>query len=131
MNWTPSQQEIASVLSMNGQERYAYWIKKIADQEIIWSLWQENGWALGEDDSSRVLIPVWPHAEYSALAAKDTWVGYKPKAIALDVWLNQWTPGIEKDRRLVAVFPALDDRGVVVDPIHLEKDIREEILQYE
>ncbi len=131
MNWNPNKQEIEAILSLKAKERYAYSIKKITDREIIWSLWHENGWALCEDATNHILVPVWPHADYAALAAKDEWTGYKPKPITLDEFLTRWVPGMAKDKRLVAVFPTPDDKGVVIDPIRLGENIQEEERWYE
>ncbi len=131
MNWTPNDQEVEAVLKLNSQERYTYWIKKVVDQHTIWSLWHPHGWALGEDDFKRILIPVWPHSKYAMIFAKDAWQGYKPKAISLDIWIHKWIPGIEKDQRLVAVFPASNDKGIVITSRCLEQDLEEELSLYE
>jgi hypothetical protein len=38
---------------------------------------------------------------------------------------------MEKDTRLVAVFPTPQDKGVAVEPRRFEADLREELSQYE
>ncbi len=131
MAWIPTDREMASVLQLDGQKRYLYWIKKVADEEVVWSLWQEGGWALAGDDEGRQLVPVWPHQRYAALCAQDVWAGHAPKPIALDAWIERWIPGMERDGRLVAVFPTPEDRGVAVEPARLGADLREESANYE
>ena len=131
MSWTPVTKEIESVLSLEGSKRCAYLIKKVADQQEIWSLWKEGSWALAEDDDKHQLVPIWPHSKYASLCATGVWEGYEPKSIPLDAWLNRWTPGMERDGRFVAVFPTPKDQGVVVDPRRLEGDLRNELAQYE
>ena len=112
MSWTPSENEIKAVLSLEARQRYEHWIKKVADEEEVWSLWQEGGWALAGDDSGRLFVPVWPHSRYAALCAEGVWDAYQPKAVPLDVWLERWTPGMDRDHRLVAVFPTPTDKGI-------------------
>jgi hypothetical protein len=131
MAWTPTEKEVAAVLQLGGPQRYSYCIKRIADQEVVWSLWQEGGWALVGDDEGRQLVPVWPHEKFAALCACDVWTGYMPKSIKLNVWLERWIPGIKQDGRLVAVFPTPRNRGVAVTPVRFGEDIREELTHYE
>lgn len=131
MSWTPNEVEMEAVLSMEASERYRHWIKKVADQGAVWSLWKEGGWALAGDDSGRELVPAWPHSRYAILCAAEAWAGFEPQAIALDVWLDHWLPGIERDRRLVAVFPTPNDQGLVIEPRRLEQDLRLELANYE
>jgi hypothetical protein len=131
MSWTPNEKEILTVVSLEAAKRYEQWIKKVVDEEIVWSLWKEGGWALAEDNARRQLVPVWPHSKYAALGAEGFWAGYKPKSITLDEWVDSWIPGIERDERFVAVFPTPGNKGVAVEPRGLERDLREELLKYE
>jgi hypothetical protein len=131
MTWIPNSKEIEAVLKLNSQERYIYWIKKVVDQNMIWSLWHIDGWALGEDDFKHFLIPVWPHPSYAILCAKNEWQEYQPKSIPLNTWMDKWIPGIEKDQRLVAVFPIVNNKGIVIKSHELEKDLKSEISLYE
>src|SRR5215510_1212388 len=110
MSWVPNEKEIKAVLSLDAPKRYDYWIKKVADQDEVWSLLQDGGWALAGSDDGRQLVPVWPHLKYAALCANGAWAGYEPKAISLETWLNRWIPGMERDNRRVAVFPTPNDK---------------------
>ena len=131
MNWLPNESEIKSVLLLKAPQRYVHWIKKVADEQQLWSLWQEGGWALAGDTTGRQLVPVWPHSKYAELCAEGPWAGYQPRSIALDAWLNRWIPGMEEDQRLVAVFPTPSDKGICVEPERLEQDLRAELANYE
>ncbi len=130
MTWTPSDKEIEAVLRLPGPKRYSHFIKRVADMERLWGLWDE-GWAMTADDQGRQLLPVWPHERYAALWAVGEWAAYVPKPIELKEWLERWIPGLEKDRILVAVFPTPDGKGVPVEPRRMENDLREELLWYE
>jgi len=131
MAWMPTDKEIAAVLQLDGPKRYSYWVKKVADQQVVWSLWQADGWALAADDQGRQLVPVWPHEKFAELCARDVWAGYAPKAIEIEAWMERWIPGMQRDTILVAVFPTPNDRGVAVDPAKLGEDLQEELSNYE
>ena len=131
MAWTPRPAEITALLSQPGPARYQYFLAKAADQETIWSLWQEEGWALAGDDQGRQLVPVWPHEKYAQACNARAWAGYEPKAIEMDAWLARWIPGMTRDGRLVAVFPTPNDRGVVVEPTQLEADLRAKLAEFD
>lgn len=130
MTWNPSRSEIESVRCLDAPTRYEYFVKRIADQQKLWSLWQDDGWALALSDTGRVQIPVWPHDEYCRLCASEQWRGYTPRSIDLDAWIDRWLPGISRDNRTVAVFPVPSGVGVVVEPERLAEDIRTELEKY-
>lgn len=129
--WQLKDKEIDAVVKLGGPERFAYLVKKAADQESLWSLWHENGWALASDSKGQEAVPVWPHERYAALCASEGWLGYEPKQIPLDAWLDRWIPGMTKDGRLVAVFPTIYDKGVFVMPAQIDHDLRSELENYE
>jgi hypothetical protein len=129
MSWTPHEREIQVVSALDGPKRYEYWIKKVADHEEVWSLWDE-GWALLADDSGQEAVPVWPHEEFAQRWAVNDWARYQPKAIPLEEWLTRWISGMERDGRQVAVFPTESGSGVIVNPQRLKSDLDEELSQY-
>ena len=130
MSWMPTEQEVQALLLLSGPKRYEYCIKKIADQEQLWSLWQE-GWALAADDAGREVVPIWPHSLYATLCATGRWSKYTPKAIDLLEWKERWTPGMDNDKRLVAVFPTPRDKGVVIAARRFQNDLDNECAKYE
>lgn len=131
MTWHPTEKEMEAVLRLPGPQRYQHFVSKIVDAEEVWSLWKDEGWALSTISDGRETVPIWPHASYAQVCARDAWQGYLPKAISLDAWINRWGPGIEGDGRLVAVFPTPDDKGIVVDAKRLNEDLKSELEKYE
>jgi hypothetical protein len=130
MTWNPTPKEIESVCRLDDSKRYTYLIKKVADQEMLWGLRDDTGWAVAADPSGREVFPIWPHEHYAALSAIGEWSNRKPSAIKLDDWLSKWLPGLERDNRLIAVFPSAQTRGVVVEPARMAEDIRLELENY-
>jgi hypothetical protein len=55
----------------------------------------------------------------------------KPTRIDLSVWLERWTPGMMRDKRLVAVFQTPADTGVAVSPERLKEDLEAELSLFE
>jgi hypothetical protein len=76
-------------------------------------------------------VPVWPHEKFAEACATKAWSGYKPAPIKLRDWIDNWTPGMADDGRLVAVFPNLENNGAVVEPGRLKDDILGELDQIE
>ena len=50
-------------------------------------------------------------------------VNYKPTPIALDFFLSNWLPGLERDGHLVGVQFNADLAGLEVDPSQLATDL--------
>lgn len=129
MVWKLHEKEMSSVIALSAADRYAYFVKKVADENRLWSLWKD-GWALAADDAGHQVIPVWPHENYAAACSSGDWAGHIAKEIDLDVWIERWLPGIEKDNRLIAIFPTPDDKGAVVESGRLSADLEEETSNY-
>jgi hypothetical protein len=131
MSWKINEKEAQSVISLPAESRYTYFVKRVADWAEVWSLAGDDGWVLAGDDEGHEVVPVWPHSTYAQQCAKDQWAGSQPKAIDLNAWLEKWTPGMERDGRLIAVFPTPENNGIVVDPSRLKMDLEEERQEME
>ena len=130
MTWNLGGKEFESVTNLAPEKRYEYFIKKAADWREIWSLWHE-GWALMGDEEDGEMVPVWPHPTFAEASAVGEWLGYKPRKIALEEWLTKWTPGMERDHRVVAVFPAAGSKTTTATPSKLKSDLEQELAKYE
>jgi len=126
-----NEQEFHSVLGLPAPERYSHFIKRVADWEEVWSLKSEDGWVVSGDDQGRELVPVWPHPLYAEICAEGKWTGTRPEAIALNEWLERWTPGMISDQRLISVFPTPQGQSIAVEPNRLKEDLEREISQYD
>ncbi|MBW3623235.1 MAG: DUF2750 domain-containing protein [Armatimonadetes bacterium] len=131
MSWIVSDKELESVFSLPAPKRYEYFVKRVADSEEVWSVGDNDGWALLGNDEGKELVPVWPHERYAAACAKGPFSGNEPRMIPLDAWMERWLPGLEKDGRGVAVFPTLEGTAAHVSPEQLRDDLREELEKYE
>ncbi|MEN6316564.1 MAG: DUF2750 domain-containing protein [Clostridiaceae bacterium] len=121
--------EIESVSKLSGSKRYEYFIKKVADFEEVWGLY-DNGWAVGESSDGNINIPFWPKKEFAQLCSKEAWTGYLPKRITLEDFMNNWLPGMNRDNRKPAIFYTEEDKGVVIEITRLLNDLEEELMKY-
>jgi|SRR6185312_8056725 len=129
MTWLLNSKEFASVSHLPLRERYAYFVKKVADWEELWSLWND-GWAVMGDHQGAEAVPVWPHRLFAETAAVADWSAYAPRKISLEEWLENWTAGMDRDGRMVAVFPTDVGAAVTVTPNKLKEDLEAEASRY-
>jgi hypothetical protein len=131
MSYRVHPKELENVSRLPAEDRYGYFLQKVGDCREIWSIGEDNRWALAADDSGREAVPVWPAEAYAAACCEGAWARDKPKVIPLKTWLDKWSPGMIADRRLVAVFPTRTGKGVFVDPQRLFNDLQETLEGYE
>ena len=125
-----SEKEKESVIRLHAPKRYSYFIKRVGDWESAWGLWQD-GWALVGDDADRTAFPLWPAREFAEACASGPWANYEPEEITLDDLLGELLPQLEKDDVSAAIFPTPSDRGMLVRPSTLAKNLSSESEQYE
>ena len=122
--------EFDALLQMPAPDRYALFIRRVADWEEVWSLRTEDGWCLVADNDGVQSFPVWPHRQF-ADACVNAMNKETSAKISLHDWLEKWLPGMMGDGRNVAVFPTPDGQGIVVSPSKLKDDLLAECEQYE
>lgn len=121
--------EIDTIINLPANKRYEYFVKKVADFEEVWGLYN-NGWATAEDDQGNIVIPFWPNKEFADLCVVENWVGYTAKSIRIGDFIEKWLPGMQRDNRLAAIFYTIKDSGVVVDLKKLKIDLQMELDKY-
>ena len=122
--------KLESVIAMTEPERYDYFVRKIADVQVVWGL-HNDGWATGCTDDGGQVVAFWPERAFAAACAQGEWTSYGPKEILLDAFLDKWLPGMERDSLLVAVFPTAESKGVFVEPRRLAERIHAENMLYD
>ncbi len=121
--------KIENILSMPINERYDYFIRKVAEFEELWGLYND-GWAsLGGAD--KIVLPFWPEMEFAELCCTGQWQEYKPKAISVSDFMQKWIPGMIKDKRLINIFYTPDSvDSSLIEPQVLLKDLTDEMEKY-
>lgn len=117
--------EIEKVISLEPLKRYKYFIKKIADRELFYTLIDNKGlYAISEIDENN-LFPLWSDKEYAELCRVSGWEGYSVQEHTLED-LND----ILKLGYLLNIFPVYDRTGFVVDSEEFTRDLNEELENY-
>jgi Protein of unknown function (DUF2750) len=129
MERVTTQKEIEAVLRLDGPTRFQHFVKRVADAELAWGLWQ-GGWAMMGDDAGSSAFPLWPAQEYAALLRTDDWAAMEPSRIELDRLLEELLPTLLRSATRLAVFPTPGGRGVVVTADALEAALRRELERY-
>ena len=127
---TTKPKEIAAVLQLDGPARHAHFVRRVADEERAWGLWQD-GWALMADEQGPSIFPLWPAGEYAALCAVDQWHGYTPREITISELLEKLLPHLTERALRTGVFPIPTDKGVIQPAEALAAALRVELAQYE
>jgi len=124
-----STKEIGAVTRLDGPRRFEYFVKRVADDEVLFGLWQD-GWASMSTSSKEDVFPVWPAKEYAELLATGDWQSYEARALTLDWFLRDWLPKLTTSKSRVAVFPVPDRGGVIVSASELASAINAELEKY-
>lgn len=120
---TAHPQKLHNLLQMAPEARLDYFIRKIADFEVVWALVDAQGHlARGLDRSS---VPFWPEEAIATLCACGPWQGFSAQPMVVTDFLAR-CPGLQ-----VEVFPVPDQPGLRPDMAELVQQIREELAQYE
>lgn len=123
-----NQHEFKAVIGQPAAIRYEYFIKKTADYEEIWGLYND-GWATARDDMGNTLIPFFPNEKFAEAFAKKEWEGYRAKRIELDYFLEKWIPGMRSDGVKPSMFPT-DTDSALMNVDTLREDLEAELENY-
>jgi len=124
-----SERQIASLLSLPGEERYKHFIKVVVDREEAWGLYQD-GWAMASTDDGQPVFPLWPRDVYAKMCAIDEWMQYQPKLITLNDLLDVLLPKLNAEGALPGIFYVPSGRGVTPSVEQLTEELRRELINY-
>ncbi len=122
--------EVESVVKLPGKRRYDYFIKKVADQNQIWGLWN-GGWAMGLTDTGTRTVPVWPAKEYAELCQIGDWRDFQPKAIPLQEFMHEMLPNLVREGIRVSIFDTPSESSVLVSDNELLESLESELSKIE
>lgn len=106
------------IQQLDAEQRYQHFLEKVSRWEEIWSLKDDEGFVVVSSDNEDCM-PVWPHPDYAQEWATGDWDNCQPFKIDLEAWLDRWLPGMDEDGISIAVFPNLDENGIVEGPREL------------
>ena len=119
---------VASILKMNHDELYGYFITEAIAQSGIWILTDEYGCVMlnTEDEDC---VPVWPSEALAKAWATDEWSACKAEKISLGKWQSHWTPGLEDDGFAVVICPVENQEGLIAYPESLDASIKKKLAK--
>jgi Protein of unknown function (DUF2750) len=125
-----SEREMEAVLRLDGPQRFSHFVKRVADAQTAWGLWND-GWALMTSSNGTQVFPLWPASEYAELHRSAGWANYEVKMISLADLLDDLIPKLSANRILPGIFPTPTGKGVTPSPEELATALREELENYE
>lgn len=122
--------EQQGVSRLSAGQRYLYFLKKVADCQSAWGLW-DDGWALYRVGAETTeALPLWPAIEYAENCACDSWSRYQPKEISVDDLLSDMIPALREMGRVIAAFPNSNCQGVVRELRAFDHDLAVELSRF-
>jgi hypothetical protein len=123
---TPIDEQLfASIQQYDPEQRLAYLVKEVVANNEIWILTDQDGCVmLNTDDED--CAPVWPNQEFAQSWATGEWAECKAEAISLNKWHSRWTSGLEQDDVSIAVFPDLNEEGLVISSQELDFELKQQ-----
>ncbi len=123
--------EIEAVLQQKAPLRYQYFMKRVADFEVMYSLQDEDGdWVMADLDGSG-LFCVWPFPEFATACAIEGWEGSKVIPIDLAMYQEQIVPMIQEEGLLLNVFSSPTATGFIVNAAEFARDLNTELAHYQ
>lgn len=113
------------------RQRYRGFLDAVAASGTLWAVWRGDTWATADDPSGRnsALFLLWSNqesAEASLHASRAAFPGAaEVDRIALDKWLEAYTPELIERSASPFIEPDERLRGTVVDPADLARDLRQ------
>lgn len=122
--------EIENVQKLEPFNRYQYFIKKIADFEMLWTIIDENDdYAVSEVDGFH-LISFWTAEEFISSNLDEGWRNCKPIRLTLEDLQEEVFDIISSENFLINVFPVNGRSGFVVNLDEFKRDLDEELENY-
>jgi hypothetical protein len=104
--------QLQAVVVLPGPQRYEYFIKRVAETGVVWSLYRD-GWALAKKDDGTLVFPLWPDSDFAQVCADYEWSGYQPQSFALAELVDELLPQLEQDGIVTGVFYTPGARDVM------------------
>ncbi len=122
--------EIENILKLNPFERYQYFIRKIADREIAYTLIFPNGdYTISTIDDKKI-FPIWSAKEFAELGKVEGWENCNIIKLTFDDFEETLFDYIDENNLLLNVFPT-DKTGFVVSLEEFTRDLKDELEQYQ
>ena len=123
-------QEIKSVIKLEPFERYKYSLKRIADNETLYTIKRDNETIAISDLDDEKLIPFWSAKQFAELNITDEWNEFYVEEISLDDFENEMVDFINENNFLMNIFPINNKTGFVVSLDEFIRDLKIELERF-
>lgn len=122
---------LAGILGLDGEERYDYFLSLVAEEREVWILVNADNRFLkiSSEDEGVEYLPVWPASTFATEYAKGA-DDLSPKSISLPDFFRKWVPGLTKDGLEVGVLPGLDKTVWITEAEELKRDLQDAMSDF-
>jgi Protein of unknown function (DUF2750) len=106
--------EFDALLQLPAPDRYALFIRRVADWEEVWSLRTDDDWCLVSDENGVQAFPVWPDQQFAAACVNSIDKETSAK-ISLQDWLENEIVFAHHDRTQMPRIPPRFIRAFTID----------------
>jgi hypothetical protein len=117
-------------LSEDFQEDLDRFIVESLESGCVWGLCDSEGnWAMvaSDIDAEVGVIPFWSAQQLASQLCNDEWSVYKPVAIAMEEFLDDWLTGMHEDVHRAGINWDEDLEGPEMEPLDLLEEFESEL----
>lgn len=116
-------------LSDDPAENLDRFIVEAMELGCVWGLEGPDGWALSASEAHDDVdvMPFWSQESFALAHCQDDWEIYKPVAIDLVEFLEDWLPGMHEDVLLVGINWNIELEGEELEPLDLLEEFEAEM----
>jgi len=122
--------KILNIQNLSSEDRYGYFIRKVADSEVVWLIQNNDQYVTLGDKEEQIAIPVWPEKEFAEMMLRDEWATCTVDNIEVHEFID-WLDTLNEKSYKVVGFPSIDLKGVVVTADEMKNHLIHEIQQFE
>ncbi len=115
--------EITAVFKQSGEERLALFLAAVAQNQMVYGISDEEGWALLGDTEDTDILPLFHDADLAEAFRKAAgFEGNEVEEVEMEELL-EWLQELDEDGAMIAVCPNTHFEGAIVEPAQLMSDL--------
>ena len=110
-------------LKADSQASYDRFVRRVVEAEVVWGLLSSEGWAVcpSNEYEDTSVFPFWSDEAYAKAHCIEDWSSYRPEAIDLESFIDNWLRGMNEDGSLLGPNWNSALAGMEVEPIEVAK----------
>lgn len=122
---------VTDPLSDDPAENLDRFVVEAMELGCVWGLEGPDGWALSASEAHDDVdvMPFWSQESFALAHCQDDWKDYKPVAIELVEFLEDWLPGLHEDVLLVGINWNEELEGEELEPLDLLEEFDSEMSE--